>query len=154
MKNALHSIGRVIRRRVTATELRFLRRTHPDPERVDLSRGVTERGEEDPQGERRGTARQPQVQAPCGICDRHMEDNQRLLSPAKPFTGDARQKSQRGQPIGETTGSGWSLEEGQARHAGERSTSRTYYRIYTCDTTALPLRAPITRNSWRHVGDR
>ena len=58
---------RVIRERVTAAELRLLRRAHTSPERVDLSRTATERGEKDLQGEWRGTTPQPQVQAPCGV---------------------------------------------------------------------------------------
>ena len=41
---------RIIRERVTAAELWFLRRTHTSPERVDLSRTATERGEEHLQG--------------------------------------------------------------------------------------------------------
>lgn len=65
---------RVIRERVSAGELRPRRRTHTCPERVGLSRGATERGEEDLRGER-GTTTHPRVQSPCGVCDRHTEDN-------------------------------------------------------------------------------
>ena len=42
---------RAIISRVAAAELRLRRRTHLEPEWVDLSRSATERGEEDLQGE-------------------------------------------------------------------------------------------------------
>ena len=87
---------RVIRERATAAELRLLRRTHTSPKRVDSSRTATERGEEDLQGEWRGTNPQSQVQAP-------LKTARALLFPAGSFRGDARQKAQRGQPTGDTT---------------------------------------------------
>ena len=67
-----------IRERVTAAEQRLLRRAHITPEMVDLSMSVTERDEEDHHGEWWGTIPQQQVQAPCGVCSRHLEDDQRV----------------------------------------------------------------------------
>ena len=46
------------------------------------------------------------------------------LSPVGSFTGDAPWKAQKGQPAGETIGSGWKLDEGQGRPVGERSSSQ------------------------------
>lgn len=71
----------IYRERITAAELPLLRRTQTSPERVDLSRSATERGEEDLQGEWLGTTPQSQVQASCGGCDRRMEDNPRFAFP-------------------------------------------------------------------------
>ena len=67
-----------IRARVTAAEQRLRRRAYITPEVVDLSRNLTERDEEDHHGEWRGTIPQQQVRAPCGVCGRHLEDNQRF----------------------------------------------------------------------------
>lgn len=69
----------MIRERVTAAELLLLRRSHTSPERVDLSRITIERGEENLQGKWRGRTLQSQMKAPCGVCGRHMEDNQRFV---------------------------------------------------------------------------
>ena len=69
------------------------------------------------------------------------------------FTEGARQKAKKGQPIGVRPVRGGHKRERQARHAGERSTSQKYYRGSTCGTTALPLRSPISNNSWRYFGD-
>ena len=69
---------RATRDRVTAAELRLMGRVYMTPETVDSSRSATERGEEDIQGEWRGTTPQPQAQTPCGVCNRHMEDDQRF----------------------------------------------------------------------------
>ena len=70
---------RAIRNRVTTAELCLRSRTHVAPERVDLSRSATERNEEDRFEEWRGTAPQPQADAPCGVCNRHMEDGERFV---------------------------------------------------------------------------
>ena len=70
---------RAIRNRVTVAELRLQSIAHIAPERVDLSRSATERNEEDLFGEWRGTTPQPQAEAPCGVCDRHVEDDERLV---------------------------------------------------------------------------
>ena len=67
-----------IRARVTAAEQRLRRRAHITPEVVDLSRNLAERDEEDHHGEWRGTIPQQHVQAPCGVCGRHLEDDQRF----------------------------------------------------------------------------
>ena len=45
---------------------------------VDLSRNITERDEENHHGEWRGTIPQQQVRAPCGVCGRYLEDDQRF----------------------------------------------------------------------------
>lgn len=50
-----------------------------------------------------------------------------VLSPAGSSTGDARHEAHMRRLIGEKTGSRWSLEEAQTRHAGKRSISRKYY---------------------------
>ena len=81
-----------IEKRMSAAELRLLRRAQPGPERVDLSRNATKRGEEDLQGEWRGTAPQPQVQAPCaGSATGTRKTTRGLFSPAGLFTGDGSQ---------------------------------------------------------------
>ena len=67
-----------IRARVTAAEQRLRRRAHITPEMVDLSRNLAERDEEDHHGEWRGTIPQQQIRAPCGVCGRHLEDDQRF----------------------------------------------------------------------------
>ena len=48
------------------------------PRKLDLSWSVTERDEEDRHGEWRGTIPLQQAQAPCGVCGRHLEDDQRF----------------------------------------------------------------------------
>ena len=70
---------RAIRNRVTAAELRLRSRTHIALKRADLSRSTTERNEYDLFVEWRGTAPQPQANAPCGVCLRHMEDDERFV---------------------------------------------------------------------------
>ena len=70
--------GYDIRARVTTDEQRLRRRDHITPEMVDLSRNLTERDDEDHHGEWRDTIPQQQVRAPCGVCGRHMEDDQRF----------------------------------------------------------------------------
>ena len=67
-----------IRARVTAAEQRLRGRAPITPEMVDLSRNLTERDEEDYHGERWGTIPQQQVRAPCGVCGRHLEGDQRF----------------------------------------------------------------------------
>ena len=67
-----------LRARVIAAEQRLRRRAHITPEMVDLSRNLTERDEEDYHGEWRGAIPQQRVRAPCGVCGRHLEDDQRL----------------------------------------------------------------------------
>ena len=69
---------RTITSRVAVAELRLRSRTHLEPEGVDLSSSATNRGEEDLQGEWRGTLPQPQADTPCAFCDRHMEDDERF----------------------------------------------------------------------------
>ena len=69
---------REIRDRATAAEHRLLRRAHITPKMVDLSRSVTERDEEDHYRDWRGTIPQQHVRVPCGVCGRHLEDDQKF----------------------------------------------------------------------------
>ena len=72
------AVENATRDRVAAAELRLMRRVQITPETGDLSRSATERGEEDVQGEWRGTTPQPQAQVSCGACTKHMEDDKRF----------------------------------------------------------------------------
>ena len=85
-------------------------RTHVAPDRVDLSRSATERNEEDRFGKWRGAAPQTQAGAPCGVCDRHMGDDERCVFSGWIVRRRCAVKKQRGQPTEETIGSGWPLQ--------------------------------------------
>ena len=67
-----------IKARVTAAEQRLRRSAHIIPKMVDFSRNLTKRDKEDHHRECRGTIPQQQVRAPCGVCGRHLEDDQRF----------------------------------------------------------------------------
>ena len=84
----VHTIGRsantpderAIRSSVTAAELRLWSKTHLAPERMTC-RAAPQRAKRGGYlfGEWRGTAPQPQANAPCGVCLRHMEDDERFV---------------------------------------------------------------------------
>lgn len=66
---------------VTAVELLLLTRAHTNPTKgLPIAKCLTERGEEVKQDELRGTIPRQQVQSPCGVRGRRLEDDKRLAS--------------------------------------------------------------------------
>ena len=133
----VHTIGRsantpderAIRSSVTAAELRLWSKTHLAPERMTC-RAAPQRAKRGGYlfGEWRGTAPQPQADAPRGVCDRHMEDDERFVFSGWIVHRIYAVESAEGAADGGTTGLGWPFEEGQGHPVGDHSSSRKEYR--------------------------
>lgn len=145
-----HAIGN----RVTAAELRLRSRTHIAPERVYLPRSTTERGEADLQGEWRGTMPQPQADAPCGVCLKHMGGRPEVRFPRFLIVHRRCAVESAERPVSRGDGRFRVAIRGRTGPPRRRTFfSRKQCCGFMCGTTAPPIGAPINNASWRCFGD-